>query len=87
MVLVCLAMIANTYHSVNFKTNEFSVHSHLSMNIATNLNTLHQNWLQAVLESNSRYTCKQQSSELGDSLQGHDEAALGIHSEAVTELS
>ena len=42
-------------------------------------------WLQTVLQSNSRCTWKWQSSELSDTLRGHDRVSLGKDLEAVIE--
>jgi hypothetical protein len=60
MLLVCLQIIGTTYRSTIFKTHEFSVYSHLCIYhlciyIATHLNTVYQDWLQAVLTSDSRW--------------------------------
>jgi len=53
-LLVRLEIIATTYHSTIFKTHAFSLYSHLGIYIATHLHTVCLDWLQAVLESNSR---------------------------------
>jgi len=54
MLLVRLEIIATTYHSTIINTHVFSLYSHLCIYIATHLHTVHQDWLQAVLESNSK---------------------------------
>ena len=88
-----LEIIATTYCSTIVKTPVFSLYSHLciyvSMNlciyIATHLHTVYLNRLQAVLERNSRCAWKWQSSELRDTLRGHDRASLEMHFEVVIE--
>jgi hypothetical protein len=54
MLLVRLEIIATTYRSTIFKTHVFSFYSHLYIYIATHLHTVYLDWLQAVVESNSR---------------------------------
>jgi hypothetical protein len=54
MLLVRQEIIATTYHSTIFKTDVFSLYSHLCIYIATHLHTVYLDWLQVVLESNSR---------------------------------
>jgi len=51
---VGLEIIATTHRSTIFKTRVFSLYSHLCIYIATYLHTVYLDWLQAVLESNSR---------------------------------
>jgi len=61
-LLVRLEIIATTYRSTIFKTHVFSLYSHLCIYvsmylciyIATHLHTVYLDWLQAVLERNSR---------------------------------
>jgi hypothetical protein len=53
-LLVHLETIANTYRSTVFKTHAFSLYSHLSIDIATNLYTVYVDWVQAALDSNWR---------------------------------
>ena len=54
-LLVRLEIIATTYHSTSFKTQVFSLYSHLSIHIATHLHAVYLDWLQvAELESNSK---------------------------------
>jgi hypothetical protein len=55
---VCLEIIATTYRSTIFKTHVFSLYSHLCIYIATHLHTVYLDWLQAVLETNSRSALK-----------------------------
>ena len=57
---------------------------YLCIYITTHLHTVYLDWLQAVLESNSRCAWKGQSSELSDSLRGHDRASLEM--QLVTEI-
>jgi len=58
---------------------------YLCIYIATHLHTLYLDWLQAVLESNSRCAWKWRASELRDILRGRDRASLEMHLEAVIE--
>jgi len=68
-----------------FKTHVFSLFSHLCNYIATQLHTVYLDWLQAVLESNSRSTWQGCWSELRDRLCGCDRASWEMHLEAVIE--
>jgi len=63
------------------------VFMYLCIYIATHLHTLYLDWLQAVLESNSRCAWKWPSSELRDILPGCDWATLEMHLEAVIKCS
>jgi len=56
---------------------------YLCIYIATNLHTVYLDCLQAVLESNSRCAWKWGSTELRDTLRGHDQVSLEMHLEAV----
>jgi len=85
MVLVRLEIIATTYCSMIFKTHVFSLYSHLSIYIATHLHTVYLDWLQVLLESNSRCAWKCQSSELTNKLQGRDRASVEMHLAGVIE--
>jgi len=58
---------------------------YLCIYIATHLHTLDLDWLQSVLESNSRGAWKWRSSELRDILRGRDRASLEMHLEAAIE--
>jgi len=53
-LLVCLEIIATTYCSMIFKTHISSLYSHQCIYIATHLPTVYLDWLQAVLEGNSK---------------------------------
>jgi len=55
---------------------------YLCIYIATHLHTVYQDWLQVVLVSNSRCGWEWRSSELRDTLQGHDQASFEIHLQA-----
>jgi hypothetical protein len=58
---------------------------YLCIYIATHLHTVYLDWLQVVLERNSRCVRKGESSELRDQLQGGDQGGLEMHLEAVIE--
>jgi len=58
---------------------------YLCIKIATHLHTVYLDWLQAVLESNSRCAGSWQSSELIDTLEGGYCANFEMHLEAVME--
>jgi len=84
------------HHSTIIKTHVFSLYSHLCIYIATHLHTVYQEWLQAVLNSNSRCAWNQRLSELRDTLRpwwskfvdalrGGNWAYLEIHFEAMIE--
>jgi len=62
-----------------------ALYSHLCIYISTHLHTVYLDWLQAVLESDSRCTQKWQSSELSDTLHASDQTSLEMHFEAVIE--
>jgi len=66
------------------KNHVFSVYSHLCMYTATHPHTIYLDWLQAMLESNSRSAWKWRLTELREILQGRNQASLEMHSEAVT---
>jgi len=55
------------------------------INIATHLHTVYLDWLQAVLERNSRCAWKWWSSELRDTLWGRERDTSEMHLEAVIE--
>jgi len=55
---VHLEIIATTHRSTIFETHVFSMYSHLCIYIATPLDMVYLNWLQALLESNARFTWK-----------------------------
>ena len=57
----------------------------LCIYIATHLHTVYIDWLQAVLERDSRWAWKWGPSKLSDTLWGHDRARLQIDLEAVIE--
>jgi len=93
LLLVRLEIIATTYCSTIDKTLVFRLYSHpriyvstyICIYIATHLHTIYLDWLQAVLGGNSRCPWKWWSSELRDTLWGHDWASLEMHMEAVIE--
>ena len=58
---------------------------YLCIYIATHLHTLYLDWLQAVLDSNSRCDWKWRSSELRDIHRGRDQVTLEMHLEVVIE--
>jgi len=82
-LLVRLEIIATTHRSTIFKTHVFSLYSHLCIYIATHLHTVYLDWLQAVLEGNSRCAWKWWLTELRHTLRGRHRASLEIHFEAV----
>jgi len=84
-LVIALEIIATTYCSTIFKTHVFSVYCHLCIYLATHLHTVNLDWLQAVLESNSRSAWKWRSSELRATLRGCDRATLELHLEEVIE--
>jgi len=83
MLLVLLEIIATTYCSMVFKTDVFSLYSHLCIYIATHLHTVYLDWLQAVLESNLRCAWTWSLTENKDALWDHDRATLEMHLEAM----
>jgi len=72
-------IMPTTYCSTIFKTDVFSLYSHLCIYRATYLHMLYLDWQHVVIVSNSRCTWRWRSSELRDTLQGHDRASLGMH--------
>jgi hypothetical protein len=58
---------------------------YLCIYIATHLNTVYLDWLQAVLQSNSRCAWKWWSSELSDKIWGCDRVSLEMHVDATIE--
>jgi len=58
---------------------------YLCIDIPTHLHTAYLDWLQAVVDSNSRCAWKWRYSELRDALQGHDRARFDMHLEKVFE--
>jgi len=58
---------------------------YLCIYIATHQHMVYLEWLQAVRESNSRFAWKWRSSELRDTLRGHNWASLGMYFQAVVE--
>jgi len=87
MLLVRLEIIPTTHHSTIFKIHVFSLYYHLCIYRATYLHMVYLDWLQAVIESNSRYAWKWWASELRDILCGRDRVSSGTHLEAVIERS
>jgi len=86
MLLMLLEIIATTYGSTIFKTDVFSLYSsYLSIYIAPHLHRICLDWLQAVLEINSRCGWKWQSSELRDTLRACKGASLVKYLEPVIE--
>jgi len=85
MLLVHLEIIPTTYCSTIIKTDVFSLYSHLFIYIETHLHMVFLDWLQVVLESNSRCTWGWQSSELRDTLRGSGQPCLEMCLEAVIE--
>ena len=83
ILLVHLEIIATTYRSTIFITCVFSLYSHLCIYIATHLHTVYLEWLQVVLESNSRCAWRWQLSELRETLCGRDWVSLEMHLEEV----
>jgi len=61
------------------------VYMYLCIYIATHLQTVYQDWLQAVLESHSRCPWEWWPSELRDTLRGCDWASEEMHLEAVIQ--
>jgi len=84
MLLARLKIIATTYHSTILKTHVFSLYSHLGIYTETQILTVYLDWLQTVLERMLSSTWRWWSSELRQSLQGHDWASVEIHLPAVT---
>ena len=54
MVQLGLEIIATTHRSTSFNTHVFSLYADRRIYIATNLHMVYLDWLQAVLQSNSR---------------------------------
>jgi len=92
-LLVCLEIIDTTYRSMIVKAHVLRLYFHLCIYpsmylciyIATHLNKIYMDWLQAGLKSNSSCAWKWQSSEPRDTLWGRDRASLEIHLDAVVE--
>jgi len=82
-LLVQLEIIATTYRSTIVKSHVFGLNSHLCIYIAAHLHTGYLDWLQAVLESNSRRSWKWWSSKLRDKLRGRGQVNMAMHLEAV----
>jgi len=81
-------------HSYNLSFNEFQnsgiqfvfLSMYLCIYIATHLHTVYLDWLQAVLEKISRYAWEWRSSELRDTLWGHDRATFEMHLEVIIDF-
>jgi len=73
-----------------FKSHVFVLYSYLCIYIATHLNTVYLDWLQAVLESNSRCASKWWLSDLRGICRGRDQESLemqfGGHDRASVEM-
>ena len=65
------------------KTPVFGLYSDLWIYTGTDLQTVYQDWLQAVLDSNSRWAWKWRSSELRVTHRHRDWATLEMHMEVV----
>jgi len=74
MLLVNMEIIATTYHLTIIKTNVFSLNSHLCMYIATHLDMVCLDCLQAVVES-----------AIGRAPENDDRVNTEIHSQIVIE--
>ena len=94
MLLVRQAIIHTTYCSTIVKTHVFRLYYHLwiyvptylCINIATHLHMIYLDWLKSVLQWKWRCAWHWWSSELRDTLWGHDRASLEMDLEAVKEL-
>jgi len=78
-------IIPTTYHATIFNTHVFSLYSDLCINVSRKL-PIYQvflDWLQTVLETNSRFAWKCRSSEHRDTLRSCDRVSLEMHLEAV----
>jgi len=67
------------------QSDVFSLYSHLCIYIATHLHMIYLDWLQAVLQRDSRCAWRWRSSELRDTPWRLDQASLGMHLKAVVK--
>ena len=91
MLQVGLEIIATIYRATIVKIHVLRLYSHLCIYVSmylciyivTHLHTIYLDWLQVVLESNSRCAWKRGSIELRGTLRPRDRASMWMHLEAM----